>query len=140
MTKNELQISIIMLWESKYNRNGKLTPKVIDFSISKDNYFLEEVSHNKHMQLVKVPSKFFTMDREKQLKFLEKLADIEKIQKFKTVKDLIAELQNCYSKDALVKVLYYSKDDDELHYAPVQECYDGGYGDCFEIEIAQYEC
>ena len=71
---------------------------------------------------------------------LEKLADIEKIQKFKTVKDLIAELQNCYSEDALVKVLYYSKDDDELHYAPVQECYDGGYGDCFEIEIAQYEC
>lgn len=140
MAKNELQISIIMLWESKYNRNGKLTPKVIDFSISKDNYFIEEVSHKKHMQLVKVPSKFFTMDREKQLKFLEKLADIEKIQKFKTVKDLIAELQNCYSKDALVKVLYYSKDDDELHYAPVQECYDGGYGDCFEIEIAQYEC
>ena len=92
------------------------------------------------MQLVKVPSKFFTMDREKQLKFLEKLADIEKIQKFKTVKDLIAELQNCYSEDALVKVLYYSQDDDELHYAPVQECYDGGYGDCFEIEIAQYEC
>ena len=47
MTKNELQISIIMLWESKYNRNGKLTPKVIDFSISKDNYFIEEVSHKK---------------------------------------------------------------------------------------------
>ena len=45
MAKNELQISIIMLWESKYNRNGKLTPKVIDFSISKDNYFIEEVTH-----------------------------------------------------------------------------------------------
>ena len=140
MTKNELQISIIMLWESKYNRNGKLTPKVIDFSISKDNYFLEEVSHNKHMQIVKVPSKFFNMDREKQLKFLEKLADIEKIQKFKTVKDLIKELQESYSEDALVKVLYYSESDNDLHYAPVQECYDGGYHDCFEIELAQYEC
>ena len=139
MNKNELQISIIMLWEYKYNRNGKLTPKVIDFSKSKDNNFLDEVSHKKHMQLVKVPNKFFTMNRENQLKFLEKLADIEKILKFKTVKDLISELQNCYSEDTLIKVLYYSKDDDEFHYAPVQDCYNGGYGNCFEIEIAQYE-
>ena len=139
MAREELQISIIMLWKEVYNRTGKMTPEILNFSTNRDNEFIEEISKTIHIQYVKVPVKFFSLTRDKQFNQLKKLADVNKIQKFKTVAELIEELQNAYDKDALIKVLYYNQLDDNCHYAPVSSFCDDGYNRCFEIEI-ETEC
>lgn len=134
MAKEELLITIVMLWKEVYNRNGKMTPEIHDFSITGENKFMEEVSSKIHIQYVKVPLKFFDMPRDKQFTYLKKLADINKIQKFKTVAELLKELQEFENKDALVKILYYTESDDEAHYSTINDMYEGYNGD-FEIDI-----
>ena len=97
MAKEELLITIVMLWKEVYNRNGKMTPEIHDFSITGENKFIEEVSSKIHIQYVKVPLKFFDMPRDKQFTYLKKLADVNKIQKFKT--DMITEIKNELQRD-----------------------------------------
>lgn len=138
MKKEELQISIIVLWYEAYNKNNKLTPEILDFSVEKKTEFLEEVTNKTHLQVMQVPVSFFTMEHEKQVKLLKKLADLSKIEKFKTVADLIKELQESGNPNALVKILYYAESDDECHYSPVTSFDSHGYKDCFEIEEASY--
>ena len=137
-TKKEVEITLLMLWKEKTNRNGKITPEIIDFSIEKKPAFIESIGEKQHLQVVKVPSKFFFESYEKQIKILIKLADKSKIEKFLTVANLIQELQKCENQNAIITIASYDADEEE-RYMPVIDCVYDGRHECFEIQDATYE-